>query len=165
MKPKNAEEYTVYEVIGWRKWSGLPVLAISNRPADMRWFGHTPEKIYELSGEQAAELIPRIDKVARAYPYMDYYRVWPGPNSNTFVAYVLRQFPEMSVDLPVTAIGKDYIPETFIGPTPSGQGWQVSLWGLLGMMYSAVEGIQINVLGLSLGVDISPLRIRWPGID
>ena len=46
---------------------------------------------------------------SQRYPYADSYRVWPGPNSNTFTAFVLREVPELRVDLPPTAIGKDYL--------------------------------------------------------
>ena len=36
--------------------------------------------------------IPRMEAAVKAYPFADdgSYRLWPGPNSNTFVATVLR---------------------------------------------------------------------------
>jgi hypothetical protein len=55
------------------------------------------------------QLIKRIDKAAREYPYANEYTVWPGPNSNTFTAWIARAVPELGVDLPATAIGKDYL--------------------------------------------------------
>ena len=36
------------------------------------------------------------------------YLVWPGPNSNSFIAYVLAAIPEAGIVLPPTAIGKDW---------------------------------------------------------
>ena len=60
-------------------------------------------------GEGVDELITRIEAAVDSYPYADTYRVWPGPNSNTFVAHVLRSAPELRADLPATAIGKDYL--------------------------------------------------------
>jgi hypothetical protein len=30
------------------------------------------------------------------YPYPNEYRAWPGPNSNTFTAYIAREVPELS---------------------------------------------------------------------
>jgi hypothetical protein len=34
--------------------------------------------------------------------------MWPGPNSNTFTAAVLRAVPELAILLPPNAIGKDF---------------------------------------------------------
>ena len=41
------------------------------------------------------------------YRYKDRYLPWPGPNSNTFVAWVLRK-AGVEFDLPWKALGKDY---------------------------------------------------------
>src|SRR5690606_20136220 len=99
------------------------------------------------------------------YPWPDRYRVWPGPNSNTFIAHIAREVPELRVDLPPTAIGKDFLgPTTFLAPTPSGTGWQVSLYGLLGAAVALEEGVEFNLLGLSVGVDVNDLALRLPGI-
>jgi hypothetical protein len=53
--------------------------------------GGGPSRIVaEWTGEQALA-ISRILRNAEAYPYCQRYRLWPGPNSNTFVAWVLRE--------------------------------------------------------------------------
>ena len=70
--------------------------------------------------------------MAREYPYANTYTLWPGPNSNTFVAWIARAVPDLEVDLPATAIGKDYI-ESIVSTAPSGSGFQFSLRGLLGV--------------------------------
>jgi len=57
------------------------------------------------------------------------------------------------VDLPPTAIGKDYLGHRLTATAPSGSGFQVSLFGMLGVLASRVEGFEINVLGLTFGVD------------
>ena len=48
-------------------------------------------------GADAERLIPRVEAAVAAYSYAQAgdYRVWPGPNSNTFVAAVLRAVPEL----------------------------------------------------------------------
>jgi hypothetical protein len=98
------------------------------------------------------------------YPWGHSYRLWPGPNSNTFVAYVARQVPELGLDLPPTAIGKDYLgPTTFVARAPSGSGWQLSLAGLAGVTVAREEGLEINLLGLGFGVDVNDARLRLPG--
>ncbi|MEE8394330.1 MAG: DUF3750 domain-containing protein, partial [Rhodospirillales bacterium] len=107
VKPTGAPRFTVYEVIGWRAYNGSSALAIHDRPADARWFGAMPEIIADLRGDGVDDVIGRIDEAARKYPFTGQYRVWPGPNSNTFTAYVGRSVPELKLDLPPTAIGKD----------------------------------------------------------
>ncbi len=46
--------------------------------------------VTEWRGEDAAR-IAAVLRTIDAYPYCETYRYWPGPNSNTFVAWVLRQ--------------------------------------------------------------------------
>jgi len=162
VKAENAKAYTVYEVIGWRlRWSES-ALAIHSRAPDARWFGNAPELLAEKRGQKAGELIPRIDRAARAYPYAGEYAVWPGPNSNTFTAYVLRAVPELEADLPPTAIGKDYLGDRLVATAPSGSGVQLSLRGLFGVTASRVEGLEVNVLGLSFGLDPFSPALKLP---
>jgi len=73
-------------------------------------------------------LIDRIEAAVDVYPCANEYRLWPGPNSNTLTAFVARRAPELGLDLPPTAIGKDYLPHgQIVDRMPSGTGWQVSL--------------------------------------
>jgi len=163
-KRANADSYQVHEVIGWRRYRGLPVVAVSARPPDGRWFGAAPDVILDLRGPEYEAVIDKIEAAVASYPYPDSYTVWPGPNSNTFVAHVAREVPELRLDLPPTAIGKDFLGDTMVAETPSGSGYQVSLLGLLGVMIAAEEGVEVNVLGLTFGVDPLDLAIKLPGI-
>ncbi len=43
-------------------------------------------------------------KAARAYLWKTSYRVFPGPNSNTFSGWIARQVPELELDLPLSAM-------------------------------------------------------------
>ena len=162
VKPFRAKAYTVYEVIGWRLRYNDTALAIRERAPDARWFGNAPELLADKRGAGVDALIERIDKAARAYPYAGEYAVWPGPNSNTFTAWVARAVPELEADLPPTAIGKDFLGGRLIAKAPSGSGVQVSLYGLLGVLASGVEGFEVNVLGLIVGVDPFAPAIRLP---
>jgi len=162
-KPADAPEWTVYEVVGWRlRWSGSSVV-ISHRAPDGRWFGAVPELYADKRGEGVDALIERIDKAARAYPYASEYGLWPGPNSNTFTAWITRHVPELEADLPGTAIGKDYLRGKFVDSAPSGRGIQLSLAGLLGATVSSVEGLEFNLLGLSFGVGPSGIKLPFIG--
>ena len=101
-----------------------------------------------------------------AYPHNTSggYRVWPGPNSNSFVAHVLRAIPEAGIALPPTAIGKDFRDGARVfGLTPSRTGLQLSLAGLLGITLAWVEGVEINILGLVAGFDLRRPAIKIPG--
>lgn len=162
-KPTGADAFTVYEIIGWRAYYGGNALAVSERAPDMRWFGAEPQVLADKRGEGVDDMIRRIDAAAHAYPYQENYTVWPGPNSNTFTAHVARAVPELALDLPPTAIGKDYIPGGGIAArVPSGTGYQVSLFGLLGVLAGVEEGLEINILGLTFGIDPKDFAIKLP---
>lgn len=163
-KAANAPKYKVYEVIGWRHYRGHPSVSISDRPPDGRWYGSEPVLLADLRGVEADRAIKRIDSVARTYPFMNDYHVWPGPNSNTFTAHVVRQVPELRVHFPATAVGKDYLPGTVVSRAPSDTGYQFSLFGLLGLMAAKVEGLEVNLLGLTFGLDPFPLTLKLPGV-
>lgn len=162
VKPSLARTYTVYEVIGWYLRRGGSVVAIHQQAPDRRWFGSMPVLLAEKRGDGVDLLIDRIDKAAHSYPYAREYSVWPGPNSNTFTAWVSRAVPELALDLPPTAIGKDYLGDSLTSVAPSGSGWQWSMYGLLGVIVSEVEGFEVNLLGLSFGIASDPIALKLP---
>ncbi len=160
VKPGDAPAWTVYEVIGWRLRWAESVVAVRNKAPDARWFGASRELYAEKRGAGVDRLIERIEKAAREYPYAHKYTVWPGPNSNTFTAWIGRAVPELEIDLPATAIGKDYLGSSIFAAAPSGSGFQVSLRGLLGVAASGVDGVELNLLGLNFGV--GPNGVKLP---
>lgn len=101
--------YTVYDVVGWRGRHGQDVMRISRDIPDRHWFGEKPEILVEHRGPGVDELINAVDKAARSYPWKTTYKVFPGPNSNTFTAWVGKQVPELQLDLPFSAIGSGYV--------------------------------------------------------
>ena len=162
VKPTDAPAWTVYEIIGWRlRWNDS-ALVIRSREPDAPWFGAPVELYADKRGKGVDELIKRIDSAARSYPYAGEYSVWPGPNSNTFTSWIARAVPELEVDFPATAIGKDYS-ESILGPAPSGSGGQLSLGGLFALTASSVEGLEFNILGLSFGLGKSGLKLPLVG--
>jgi len=162
VKPAGAPAYTVYEVIGWRMRWADSVVAIHARAPDARWYGNAPELYADKRGEEAERLIPRIEAAVRAYPYATQYSAWPGPNSNTFVAWITRAVPELSVDLPPTAIGKDYLGNSVVSTAPSGSGLQLSIGGVLALTLSGVEGLEVNLLGLTFGINPFDPALKLP---
>ena len=107
-KASNEESYTVYEVIGWRQRRGLPVVRIEKDLPDRYWYGERPRLLKELRGDGVDKLITAVDRAAKSYPWPDTYTVFPGPNSNTFTAWIAHQVPELGLDLPFSAIGSGY---------------------------------------------------------
>lgn len=108
VKPENASAYTVYQVTGFDLDEGLPALSIKEDIPDRHWFGNKPYLLVDLRGEKAQALVEKVDAAARAYPYPDEYLSFPGPNSNTFTAWVAMQVPELGLELPRRAVGKGY---------------------------------------------------------
>lgn len=161
VKRTRARQFTVHEVIGYRLGSGNVVVA-SHRHPDGYWFGARPELLSDLRGEGVDAVIDRIERAAQSYPYSARYRVWPGPNSNTFVAWLLRHAPELRTDLPATAIGKDYLGRVPIRRTPSGTGIQANVLGLAGFAIGWREGLELSFLGLTFGLDPRRMSLKLP---
>ncbi len=108
VKPAFAREYTVYEVIGWRERWGQTVLRIEKDVPDRYWFGSEPELLLDKRGEGVNEIIDKLEASVKEYPWAHTYRVFPGPNSNTFPAWVAKRIPELGLELPFSAIGSGW---------------------------------------------------------
>jgi hypothetical protein len=165
-KPKDADEYTRYEVIGWYARAGHSAVSVSGaRAPDAEWYGNAPRLLRDLRGADAEAVIAKLPKAVESYPFAMQYSVWPGPNSNTFIAHLGREIPELRLTMPSTAIGKDYLPlGDVFARSPSGTGYQLSLSGLFGVIAGGDEGFELNVLGLVAGVDVRQPALKLPGI-
>jgi hypothetical protein len=159
-KPADATAWSRYDVVGW----GQPVRNNGWAP-DGRWFGDTPRVLVDVRGPEAATLIPKVKAAIAEYSYSSFgdYRMWPGPNSNTFTATVLRAVPELETTLPPNAVGKDFRANPYVGLTDSRTGVEASLWGLLGVKLAWVEGVELNFLGLVAGLDLRHPAVKLPG--
>lgn len=166
IKRAGAPRYTVYQILGWRaRYGGEALIRTEVDAPDTEWYGAYPRLLVEHRGAAAETMAARIEAAAARYPWAGQYRLWPGPNSNTFVAWVAREVPELRLDLPPTAIGKDYLgPTRFVARAPSGTGWQFSVLGLAGLTLAHDEGLELNLLGLGFGVDVDDMALRLPGL-
>jgi hypothetical protein len=165
VKAARASHYTVHQVIGWRARHGGSAVVSEPGIPDRNWYGAKPQIYRDIRGADAQALIPQIEAAVSNYPHAYRYVLWPGPNSNTFVAHVAREVPGLAVDLPPTAIGKDYINDgDLFGPAPSNTGIQISILGLLGLTIAVEEGIELNILTLGIGIDPLDLGVRLPGV-
>ncbi len=108
-KRKGDNNYKVFDVVGWRGYSGQSVMRISQDIPDRYWFGEKPRLLKEHRGEYAEKLIHEVENAAKIYPWKTTYKAFPGPNSNTFTAWIAKNVPELGLELPFSAIGSGYI--------------------------------------------------------
>ena|SRR6185437_1902836 len=59
-------------------------------------------------GSVAQKMAEVIESSPQTYPYCNQYAL-KGPNSNTYVQWVLSQFPESGLKLPWNAFGKNFV--------------------------------------------------------
>ena len=162
VKPARAGDWTRYDVVGW----GDPVRRDAYA-ADAFWYGNKPYIVHSVSGAKAENLIPRIVQSIALYPYAvrGDYTVWPGPNSNSFVAWVVRNTEGFAAELPPIAIGKDYLgPGLAFARAASGTGYAVSLGGIIGLTLAASEGLELQICGTAIGIDPGDLAIMLPSL-
>ncbi|QJP12237.1 DUF3750 domain-containing protein [Starkeya sp. ORNL1] len=161
VKGEGASSYERFDKVGW----GQPIRR-NAYPPDGRWYGNEPTIVFAADGEEARALIPKLRQAVDDYPYghAGDYRVWPGPNSNTFIASVVAAVPEINASLPPTAIGKDFpVDGNWFGLAPSRTGIRLSLGGYGGFTLAWVEGIEFNILGAVAGLDVRRPGIKLPG--
>jgi len=162
---KGDKEYTIAQVSYWKKRSSNTAISIRQGIPDRRWFDNAPTLLYEVKGKQASKIIKKVKSRINDYPYAKTYTLYPGPNSNTFVAYLIKSVDEIKTELPPHAIGKDYAAlSDFLSSSPSSRGFQISLYGLLGLTVGLDEGIEFNIIGLNFGIDILRPAIKLPFI-
>jgi hypothetical protein len=164
-KRKGADQYIISQIFGWRLKPGGSALYRDPGIPDKAWARNEPTLILELKGNEVEKIIDKVEDAINIYPWHDVYTVWPGPNSNTFIAWLGLQVPELKLDLPATAIGKDWRPISKVfGKSASGTGVQASIYGLIGITAGYEEGLEINIVGLSIELDIFDLALELPGI-
>ena len=160
-KAKNAAHYNRYDKVGW----GMPI-RLNAYPPDGRWYSNPPEIVAEYRGVEAEKLIPKIEAAVSSYPYSKRgdYTIWPGPNSNTFVAHVLNEVTETNLVLPANAVGRDYQPfGSWLNIDDDWANIQISLGGYAGLNLGVRNGVELSFLGLVSGFDFSKLALKIPG--
>lgn len=160
-KHAGAPDYTRYDKVGW----GSPIRT-NAYAADGRWYSNDPEILLALHGEEAERLIPNIEAAVRDYAYSarGEYNIWPGPNSNSFVAHVLRSVPALGIALPPEAVGRDFRPfGDFVTLSPDWRNLELSLGGYAGVAFGTLYGVEIRLGGLVFGLDIARPGIKLPG--
>ncbi|MCB9091476.1 MAG: DUF3750 domain-containing protein [Halobacteriovoraceae bacterium] len=155
-------QYTVAQVTAWNLRRENTSVSVSQDLPDRLWFDSRPSVLFELRGKKARAAIEKMKPLIDSYPFSNQYRVWPGPNSNTFIAYLIRNVDELNLELPAHAVGKDYLGNQFFSKTASGTGYQLSLYGIFGLSLGLGEGIEFNLLGLNFGLDFWTPALKLP---
>lgn len=94
-------------------------------------------------------------------PLGRHYRRWPGPNSNTFIAWVVERTPGLHAELHHNAVGKDFPDGLRVGRTSAGWGGEVET-AYLGIGVGLAQGLELHLLGLTAGIDFWPPAIKLP---
>jgi hypothetical protein len=113
--------------------------------------------IAKVTGAQAEKLLPQVEAAIAGYPWRkrgDYF-IWPGPNSNSFTAYVVRQVPGLHASMPPNAVGRDFSPGiASFEWLPGAWGFHATLHGVAGIAAGLKSGVELQLLGLVAGVDV-----------
>jgi Protein of unknown function (DUF3750) len=160
-KAKNSASYNRYDKVGW----GSPIRK-NAYDADGRWYSNTPQIIQEIRGKNAENLIPKLEAAIADYPFAQAgsYRIWPGPNSNTFIAHILREVQELGACLPTEAVGRDFPSDgKLVWRSADGREFRISLWGYAGLSFGLRTGFEINLAGLVAGFDVMRPALKIPG--
>jgi hypothetical protein len=162
LKQAGGNRYARYDKVGW----GSPIRRDSYA-ADAAWYSNTPWIVASVTGKRAEALLPEIEAAIAAYPHAARgdYRIWPGPNSNSFVAHVLREVPEIGAVLPPNAVGRNYLSGGgWFAIDPDGLDMHVSLAGLAGLSVGLRSGIEVNLFGQTAGIDIIRPALKLPAV-
>jgi len=111
-------------------------------------------------GPRAQRAIECLRRESPRYPYRNDYLPWPGPNSNTYVDYMLRTCL-LDAELPATAVGKDYRGIVGASWTAGQTGAQIET-PLVGVKIGFTEGVQVHLFALTIGVDWWPPALLVP---
>ena len=106
-QPQKCDRWEVWQQAHQNKscWGHLhknllpPYQGVGNGPSEL---------IRQWINEEALPIIEKIEASPQTYPFLNTYRYWPGPNSNTFAQWIVRE----KVNLGVRAIGRNFpVPE------------------------------------------------------
>lgn len=161
-KTKGDATYNRYDKVGW----GSPIRR-NSYVADAYWYSNTPHIVKEISGDEAERLIPAVEAAIQSYPYAGVgdYRIYPGPNSNSFVAHVLRTVPDLDAVLPPDAVGRDFPADgRMFAIDPDGRDMHATLYGLIGIAAGQRSGLEVHFMGLVAGIDVANPGVKIPAI-
>lgn len=156
---------------GWQRWevqccpgftgTDLDTVRASYRAPLVYGVGSEGVRLHGVFvGAEAERMIACLRREAVRYPDRHRYLTWPGPNSNTFVDWILRRCA-IAVDLPPTGIGKDHRGSIGASLTAGRTGVQIET-PLVGIKLGLTEGVELHLLGMTWGIDLWPPALLVP---
>jgi hypothetical protein len=144
--------------------SGVQTSSIPARTAraDTRW--QRSIRVHTLiEGPRAQRIAAVIEAQALEHnaEYALGYHGWPGPNSNTLIAELAREIPDLALSFDPNALGKDYEGWFSTGWTSSKTGVRIDSLPL-GFAIGLREGVELHLIGLTIGVSFVPPRLNLP---
>lgn len=110
----------------------------------------------QWQGQQAMQLAALIEQSPLNYPNKQRYCYWPGPNSNTYVQWLLNQ-AQISYQLRPQGIGKNHL--GWIGWRNTHNICQFST-PLFGFIVVKAISLEWHLLHLAISVQIKPFKLR-----
>jgi len=121
--------------------------------------GGAPRVEREWHGSDARALLAVLRRPGD-YPHRNTYVAVPGPDCNTYVAWVLRE-AGVSADLDPRALGKDYLGPVGVARTTTGTGVQAET-SLLGVKVGVQDGVELHFVNFTGGINTWPPAIKTP---
>lgn len=121
--------------------------------------GAAPWVEQEWRGEPARQLLAALNRSSE-YPERGRYFAMPGPNSSTYISWVLKT-SGVPWDLHPLALGRDYLGTIGVDTTTTRTGVQLAT-PALGLKVGWLEGFEISPLGFTLGIDTWPPALKTP---
>jgi hypothetical protein len=146
----------------WRRYEWLGDAGASDTDNPFDYFGNGEVAIHGVitdDPERIATMIACLERETKSYHEAN-CGCWPGPNSNTFADGLIRACG-LGIELPATAVGRDYRGPIGVSTTEGKTGVQVETW-LGGAKIGLKEGIGADLAGLSLGLHFWPPGIEVP---
>lgn len=159
----DGETWTRVEILGRRSGVILREIEAAEAFSDVRFHDREVHVLACYTGEAAREMVPQLIERAPAFPHANGYAPWPGPNSNTFVEWLSHQVPGLWIEQYGTALGKDYPMNGWVtaGVTTTRTGLELET-PYAGVQAGLTEGIELHLIGLTLGVDLWPPQVKLP---
>ena len=152
-------------MLGFGVANGAPAVRVDRTGPDNYRFGAKPQIIFERRGPGVDAMIEDIRAAVGRYPYPHEYRAWPGRTAIPSRPILPARSPSFGLDPPSNAIGKDFLPGgALFAAAPSGSGFQVSLYGLAGVLLAIDEGLELTCWGLISASTPPCRRYKLPAI-
>ncbi|MFT4516286.1 MAG: hypothetical protein ACI89X_005032 [Planctomycetota bacterium] len=163
--------FDVRDQSGWKRVeilgrsTGVTIESIGDEEARSDWrFGDQQAHVINIyEGEAARVMGTQILAKAKQFPHDKNYEPFPGPNSNTFIEWMSHEVSGLWLEQYGNAVGKDYPMNGWVnfGLTTTRTGLELET-PFVGVQAGLVEGVELHLLCLTLGVGIWPPRLKLP---